>query len=401
MNKALEVKNNIHWVGSLDFNLRVFDIIMRSDYGTTYNSYVVKGEDKTVLFEISKEGFFDQFIERLGSVCDPKEIDYVVVNHTEPDHTGALIKLLEINPDLEIIASQSAANFLKNILNCDFKTKIVKEGDTVDLGGMTLNFISVPFLHWPDSIYTYIPEAKTLFSCDSFGCHYCDERVFNDLIGFNEGFEEAYKYYFDHIMGPFKSYVMDAIAKIKDLEIETICNGHGPVIRSNPQKYIDMYKAWATVEKPSLPRVLLPYLSAYGYTEELAGKVFEGLQAAGNIDVKMYNLVETGTDSVIKELGNASGIIIGSPTLLGDTLPPVWDILKSLNSNIHKGLLGGAFGSYGWSGEAVPAIEARFRQLRFKMPAEGLRVCFKSTGEDLQKAYELGKTFGEAVLDSK
>lgn len=162
MFKSLEVKPDIHWVGALDFDLRVFDIIMYSDFGTTYNSFIVKGTEKTVLFETAKEKFFGEFIERINDVCDPTTIDYVVVNHTEPDHSGSLRRLLDINPNIEVVGTPTAIKFLKDIVNKDFKSRLVKDGDTLDIGGKTLKFIIVPFLHWPDTMYTYIEESKTL-----------------------------------------------------------------------------------------------------------------------------------------------------------------------------------------------------------------------------------------------
>ena len=181
--KHLEVKNNIYWVGALDPNLRVFDIIMYTPYGTTYNSYVVKGSNKTAVFETVKAQFFDQYLERLNSLgVNPSEIDYIVVDHTEPDHAGSVSKLLKLAPNAKVVGSKIAIDFLKDIVNEDFEHIVVNHGDTLSLGNKTLEFISAPFLHWPDSMYTYIPEDKALITCDSFGSHYSCEEVFNDLV---------------------------------------------------------------------------------------------------------------------------------------------------------------------------------------------------------------------------
>ena len=179
---ALQAKENIWYVGVQDPGLRVFDIIMHSDHGTSYNSYIVKGTEKTVLFETSKEPFFEEFLANIREVCDPASLDYIVVNHTEPDHTGSMKRLLELAPGATVLGSGTALTFLKEIVNGPFPSRAVTEKDEIDLGGLTMKFLSVPMLHWPDSMYTYIPELKALFTCDSFGCHYADPRVFNDLI---------------------------------------------------------------------------------------------------------------------------------------------------------------------------------------------------------------------------
>jgi len=395
MHKFLDVKKDIFWVGALDPDLRVFDIIMYSDYGTTYNSYIVKGTEKTVLFETVKEKFFDEFLERLSGVSTVSEIDYVVISHTEPDHTGSLSKLLELNPDITVVGSASAIKFLKEILNKDFNALAVKDGCPIDIGGKTLEFFSVPNLHWPDSIYTYIKESKALFTCDSFGCHFSDERIFNDLIGFDEDFIKAYKYYFDCIFGPYKAFVLQALEKIKDLEIETICNGHGPVIRDNPAKYIEMYKTWAQpIEKQN--KITVCYVSSYGYTEKLALEIVKGVESYG-FTAKLFNLLDVSLEEVMVEISTSKGLLIGSPTMVSDTLPPIHNLLSSLNPVVHKGLYAGAFGSYAWSGEAVKNIESRLNQLRLNVPVQGLSALLNPSESDLEKARNFSQEFTKSL----
>ncbi len=398
MYNAVEVRKDIFWVGALDYHIRTFDIVMHTDYGTTYNSYIVKGTDKTVLFEMSKETFYHQFIERVSSTTDPAKIDYIVVSHAEPDHAGVIAKLLTVNPDVVIVGTATCIKFLKNIANMEFKSLAVKNGDTLNIGGKTLQFIVAPFLHWPDTMYTYIAEEKTIFTCDSFGCHYCDDRLFNDKI---EGdFMDAYKYYFDMIMGPFKPFVLEALNKIKDLDIETICNGHGPIIRKDPQKYMELYRQWATVQKRSKPSVVIPYVTSYGYTKKLAEKIAEGIKASGDIDVLLFDLIKSDKEVVLNEISQAAGVLFGTPTIVGDTLPPIWGVLTELNPIIHKGKLAGAFGSFGWSGEAVGNVMDRLKQLRFRTPLEGFKVCFNPSESDLEGAFDFGRNFGCEVLES-
>lgn len=392
MKGHLKVKEDIFWVGALDFDIRTFDVVMYTEYGTTYNSYVVKGSEKTVLIEAAKGKFFEEHLERLNDITTPEKIDYLVVNHTEPDHTGSIEKLLDINPNMTIIGSAFAIKFLKEITNKDFKSKIVKDGEEISLGNKTLTFLSVPFLHWPDSMYTYIKEDKTLFTCDSFGCHYCDEKVFNDLI---EGdFLDAYKYYFDCIMGPFKDYIKNALDKIKDLEIETICPGHGPVLRTDIEKYVKYYEEWCKNDK--IDEIVIGYVSSYGYTKVLAEEVFKGVEASG-IKAKLYDLETADKEEVLSNIGVAKGLLIGTPTIADDTLPPIWNILVSLNANVHKGLKAGVFGSYGWNGAGITNVEGRFKQLKFKMPVESLKITLNPSLEQKEQAYNFGKEFANNI----
>jgi len=395
--KALQAKENIYWVGALDPDLRVFDIIMYTEYGTTYNSYLVTGSEKTVLFETVKAKYFERHLEEISSVCDPAKIDYIVVDHTEPDHAGSVAKMLSIAKDATVLGSATAINFLKEIVNAPFRHRIVTEKDEIDIGGMTLKFFSVPMLHWPDSMYTYIPEAKALFTCDSFGCHYSSEKVFNDLI---EGdFIDAYKYYFDNIIGPYKNpHMLKALDKIEPLEIEFIGNGHGPVLRTDIKRYFNLYRAWSTPAPQGEKKIAICYVSAYGYTASLAERIREGIKNAGISRIEMFDLVEGNIESAKAAVAASDGFLLGSPTLVGDALPPVHEMLVGLNPVIHRGKYAGAFGSYAWSGEGVPNLMERMASLKLSLPLEGFRVKLKPSEEQLEAAFRFGKSFAAAVL---
>jgi len=402
MYQSVKILDNLYWVGALDPDLRIFDIIMESKYGTTYNSYILKGSEKTVLFETAKDKFSDQFIDRIKDVIDIEEIDYIVVNHTEPDHAGSVAVLLDYCPNATIVGTGPALRFLKEIANRPFNALPVSDGDTLNIGDRTIRFIMTPFLHWPDTMYSYVEEDKVLITCDSFGAHYCDERVFNDVMEKEKEADilDAYKYYFDMIMGPFKPYVTQALNKIKDLDIKIICPGHGLVLRSEIQKYMDLYKEWSNVKEREKPCVVIAYVSAYGYTKKMAEEIAKGISSAGKLDVLLFDMVDEDASKVMEEIQTAKGILFGSPTIVGDALPPIWNLLISLNPVIHKGKLAGAFGSYGWSGEAVSNIEGRLKQLRFKIPVPGLKINFNPSEEQLKQAYEYGQKFGQAVLEA-
>ena len=397
----LELKKDFYWTGVLDKDLRVFDIIMETEFGTTYNSYVLKTKDKVILFETAKAKFFDSYLENLKKIVDINKIDYIVVSHTEPDHAGSIEKLIEINPNIKIVATAVAINFLKNIINHDFYSLAVKDNSTLELGDKTLRFISVPNLHWPDTMYTYIEEDNILVTCDSFGSHYCCNDILLSKVTDNEGYIRATKYYFDNIIGPFKSYMLSALDKIKDLKLNLICTGHGPVIDCRIDEIKETYKKWCTVVNPN-PRktVIIPYVSAYGYTKELAHEIKKGIKDSGDIDVRTYDLVEADTGKVLEELGFADGILFGTPTIVGEALKPIWDLTTSIFAETHGGKLASAFGSYGWSGEGVNHIIERLKQLKMRV-IEGFRVKFKPGKKDMKDAYEYGYNFGCVLLDKE
>ncbi|MDD4316456.1 MAG: FprA family A-type flavoprotein [Clostridia bacterium] len=393
--KKIEVTKDIYFVGALDKNIRVFDIIMTTESGTTYNSYILKGSKKTALIECVKTAFFDEHIEKIKAVCDPSEIDYLVLNHTEPDHSGSVERFLTLAPKAVVLASSTAISFLKEIINKPFPHSIVTEKDSFDLGGMTLEFLMAPMLHWPDTMFTYVKEKKALFPCDCFGCHYADDEIFNDKI--SGDFFAAYKYYFDNIIGPYKiPHMVNALKKIENLDIELIGTGHGPVLRENIPYYIDMYRKWCATPEKDGKTVAIAYVSAYGYTKSLAQKIAEGLKEKG-VKVEMFDLVTDDKTAALASIGQADGFLLGSPTMVGDALAPVLELLLYVNPVIHKGKLAGAFGSYGWSGEAVPNLLGRLAQLRLKTPLEGLKVRLKPTDEDLQRAYQYGADFAAAL----
>lgn len=394
---AVKIVNDVLWVGVLDPELRVFDIIMKTEYGTSYNAYVVNGKEKTALIDTVAEEFFEQYLDNLKQIADLDRIEYLIVNHTEPDHSGSIERLLDLLPDLTIVGHANAIEFLREVCNRDFKYQIISSGSEIDLGGKTLHFINALSLHWPDTMYTYIKEDKVLFSCDSFGSHYPDPRLFNDLI--EKDLTHELKDYFDHILGPFKAPMRKALKRLEGYDIEIICPGHGPVLRENLEKYFEQYNQWSNVTKAddNRPIVILAWISAHGYTEKLAINIQMGLAKANLLNIKVYNLLTADPDELAQEMEAASGLLIGTPTINKDAPPQVWQLLTRLSPLLHGGKLAAAFGAYGWSGEAVPIIEARMQMVRMKvMP--GLRVRMNPTAADLQRAYDFGSNFTAVLL---
>lgn len=398
--KKLLLKDNIWWIGAIDHDLRVFDIIMYTEFGTTYNSYMIKGSEKTALVETVKYTFSEEYIKKVEEEVDLKDIDYIIVNHTEPDHAGTIEYLIERGCNPTVVGSEAAIRFLKEIANVPFKYQVVGQDDILSLGDKNLRFISAPFLHWPDSMYTYVEEDKLLFTCDSFGSHYAFDEILHSKVTATDDYMSALKYYFNMIFGPFKKWMLEAIDKIADLEIDMICTGHGPVLDENPRQIVDIYKEWSTEEFPEKKTVVIPYVAAYGYTKMMAEKVEAGLKAAGDIDVKLYDMVTADQGEVLQEIYFADGLLLGSPTINGDALFPIMDILIKLSPIVHNDKLAGAFGSYGWSGEAVDHITNRLKDLRMR-PVQGLKVNFKPNVDQLEDAFDYGKDFGQILLGDK
>lgn len=399
--ETLELKKNLYWTGIKDKDLRVFDIIMETEFGTTYNSYLIKGSEKTALFETAKFKFFDTYLQELEQLVDINKIDYIIVDHTEPDHAGSVEKLIEMNPNIKIVGTAVAISFLKNIVNRDFYSIAVKENDTLSLGDKTLHFMILPNLHWPDTMYTYIAEDKVLVTCDSFGSHYTFDGVLRSQVTDEDGYMRALKYYFDNIIGPFKPYMLKALNRIENLDIDMICTGHGPVLDCNIQKIMDTYRQWSTVINPNQQKtVVIPYVSAYGYTAEIAEEIAKGIRESGKIDVHLHDMVTSDKDEVLADIGFADGILFGTPTIVGEALKPIWDLTTSMFACTHGGKLASAFGSFGWSGEGVSHIVERLKQLRMKV-VDGLKIKFKPGKNDLIEAYDYGYDFGCVLLDKE
>jgi flavorubredoxin len=402
--KTLKLKDHLYWLGVQDPELKVFDIIMTTEFGSSYNSYLLKGSQKTVVFETAKAKFMDQYFEKLGELVDIADIDYLIVSHTEPDHAGSIGRLIEMNPEITVVGSQMAITFLKEITNGEFKSHVIKDGDTLSIGDKTLRFISAINLHWPDAMYTYIVEDKILVTCDSFGVHYSfDDVLVSKLKAKGEDAYQDYLgavyYYYASIMKPFRPFVLQAINRIKDLDIEMLLTGHGPVVDENPWEVIHLYEEWAA-EPPANPKktVVMPYVSAYGYTAALAAKIAEGINSVGDYDVKMYDMVETDREEVIPEMLTADALLFGTPTIVGDALEPIWDLLLGVHPIQVAGKPASAFGSFGWSGEGVPNILARLGQLRMKVFEEGYKARFNPSATQLEGAFAFGKRFAEESL---
>jgi NADH oxidase (H2O-forming) len=400
-NKIIPLKEGISWIGVLDRDIVTFDIVMETLFGTTYNSYYIDGGKKAVIDTV-KEAFLEPYLDKIRQLCDPAEIDYIICNHTEPDHSGSISALLEQAPEATVVGSGQALNYLSEMIEIPFKSMKIMDGDTLDLGTKTLRFIGAANLHWPDTIYTYLEEDRLLFTCDSFGAHYCDEKMFDDEVG---DYGDTFKYYFDVILKPFSKFMLKAIEKVEQLEIDMICPGHGPILRSGWKEKVELSKQYAeeyfNSQQGKQSTILITYVSAYGYTKKMAKAIAAGINEAGDIQVEVVDIENIELGELEARIVRSGGLLIGSPTINRNTLLPVYKLFAVVNPIRDKGKLAASFGSFGWSGEAVPLIENHLRNLKFEIVQDGLASKF-SPGEEQTKALkEFGRTFGLRFLESQ
>lgn len=397
--RVLDVTRDIKWIGVLDYDIVTFDIVMLTEYGTTYNSYFIDAEKKTII-EASKEKFSDIHIGKLRSVVNPSEIKYIILNHTEPDHSGNTSRLLELAPDAIVVGSGNAIRYLGDIINKPFNSLIVKDGDTLDLGNKTLKFISAPNLHWPDTMFTYLVEDKVLFTCDVFGAHYCSYEMSDD---FSDDYLKSFKYYFDIILKPFSRFALKAIEKIRPLDIHIICPGHGPIHRENCKKIVDLTEVYAEkylelTAVRDIKNVLITYISAYGYTKMMAEQIAEGILENEKMKVTIIDIENIPPGDLESEIVLADAILVGSPTINQNTLLPVYKLFSLINPLRDKSKIAGAFGSYGWSGEAPKIINENLRNLKLKIFEDTAAMKFFPGAEKASSLKDYGKRFADFVI---
>lgn len=397
--KILNINDNVKWVGILDRDIVTFDIVMETEYGTTYNSYFIDA-DKKAIIETAKETFSNEYLEKIKLVTNPSEISYIILDHTEPDHSGSLAKLLEIAPNAIVVGSGQAIRYLQDIHEKKFEYLIVKDGDELSLGNKTLKFIGAPNLHWPDSIYTYLVEDKILFTCDSFGAHFCHEEMFDDLVG---NYDDAFKYYFDVILKPFSKFLLKAIDKIRELDIKVIAPGHGPILRTTAKQIVERSEKYAKEyiaqnEHPK-KKVLVVYVSAYGYTATMANSIVAGIKQNPNIEVELCDIEKIDLGELDSKILISDAIIIGSPTINQNILLQIYKLFAIINPIRDRAKLAGAFGSYGWSGEGVNIIEANLKALKLNVFEPLVPIKFRPSCCQKTELEKYGKDFGAKLIE--
>lgn len=396
----IEINNKITLLKHKDPDLKIFDIVMETKYGTSYNSYLLNGGNELALVDSAKHHFSEETISHLKQLTQDnlEKIKYIIVNHTEPDHSGEIEEIIKIIPHVKIVGTPTALGFLKDISNSDFETIEIKEGSILKVGDLTLDFIIAPNLHWPDSMFTYIREEKTLLSCDVFGSHYCSNETYSNQIN-QEEYNEALKYYYDCIFSPFKSDVINGIEKIKGISINLIGPSHGPLIAKEEVDEIkNTYLNWSQITPIQSDKISILYVSAYGYTKEMAKIIGKSIEKEG-FRVKYLDALEHSENEILNEMNTSSAFLVGSPTINADSLPPITNILMKLSPKQCQDKLVAGFGSFGWSGEGVRNIESRLSQLKCEVVRPGLKIKFNPNSYDKKRKCEIfGEDFAKRIL---
>lgn len=396
----MTIAPGVHWVGAKDPDLAIFDIVIPTPYGTTYNAYLVQGSGKTALIDCVKRPFGEELFRNISSFLPVEKLDYVVVNHSEPDHAGALVDLLDRNPGVTVLLSRAAKVFVDNLVNAGFHHRILSDDEELPLGGKTLRFINAPFLHWPDTILTYLVEDRILFPCDFLGAHFSSPEFYADELAEPEKARAAFEFYYSTIMRPYKEHVLKACRRLKDLPIAMIAPSHGPILRKDPRSYIEWYEERASIlSRVVETKVSIIYASAYGYTAAMAEKVAEGIRMGGAVPVLM-NTVEVPMEKIIDEFETSGGFLIGTPTLNGNVPQPILQLIANLVVLNVKGKPASVFGSYGWSGEAIKTVHDILTSMRLKVSPEPIRVRMAPSDADLAACVEFGKKFAGIVKEA-
>ncbi|MDH5199870.1 MAG: FprA family A-type flavoprotein [Candidatus Bathyarchaeota archaeon] len=391
MDVMITLKQGIHWVGAVDWNIRNFHGYI-THRGTTYNAYLIVDE-KVALVDTVKEPFFPEMMERIREIVDPKKIDYLVSNHTEPDHSGAITKALGEMEGAELIASNMGVKGLRRYYGEDLKCTSIREKPTINLGKRTLQFVPVPMVHWPDSMVTYVPEEKLLLSNDAFGQHLATSKRFDDEVDQAVLMQEAAAYYANIVM-PLWMSVNRAFKALEGVDIDTIAPSHGVIWRSKPGMILEAYKRW--VEGASKQKAVVVYDTMWGSTERVAKALADGLTSEG-VEVQLHRLSETHNSDVITDLLEARAVIVGSPTLNNGLFPTVASFLAYMKGLKPKQKIGAAFGSYGWGGGAKRAAEAELKAAGVELVESDLDFQYRPTGAELQRSVAFGRDIAKKV----
>ena len=392
--KARKITNDIWWVGAIDWAIRDFHGYSTSR-GTTYNAYLIMA-DKITLVDTVKAPFKDQLISRISSVVNPEKIDYIISNHSEMDHSGLLPDMIKLIKPERVFASKMGTMALAQHFK-DLDIVPVKDGETLSLGNKTIQFMETRMLHWPDSMFSYLVEDEVLFSQDGFGMHLASEERFDYEIDFTILKTEAAKYYANIIL-LYSPMVKKLLKKLGDIELKPkfIAPDHGPVWHKHIDKICGFYETWSS--QKTTKKAVIVYATMWGSTAKMARAIGEGIASNGT-KVNVMPLEVCHRSDVATEILNAGALVVGSPTLNNNIFPTLADTLTYLKGLKPKNLVGAAFGSYGWSGEAVKHLETYLEDMKVEIVEKGLNVKYIPTEEDLGKCRELGVAIGENLKE--
>lgn len=391
----VSVSKDVYWVGAVDWTIRTFHgHTYTTKRGTTYNAYLIL-DDKITLVDTVFGPFADEMIEKIREIVPPEKIDYIIANHVETDHSGALPKVLELCPKAKVFGTSKCKEGLYKYYYGKWDFQAVKTGDKLKLGNKTLQFIEVPMIHWPDSMFSYLAEDQLLLPNDAFGQHLATSERFDDEVDESILMDEAVKY-FSNILWPLSSLIMRKLEEVQkmDMPIKTIAPSHGIIWRKNPMKIINAYASWAKNE--TKPKAVIVYETMWGATEKMARRIAEGLADSG-ISTKLFDINLADRTEIIKEMFDAKGYAIGSSTHDNGMLSNISGFLEFLKGLKPKNRIGCAFGSYGWAGGAVESIEKYLKETGMEIAQPPVSVKYMPDENETRQCYEYGKNFAKKI----
>lgn len=393
--QAVKISNKVYWVGAIDWNIRDFHGYS-TKRGTTYNAYLILGEKPTLIDTVKKE-FYPEMMERIASVIDPKKIEIIISNHSELDHSGALPQTISTVEPQEVYVSAMGMKNLMGHFHRDLKLKVVKTGDKIDVGGDTISFVEARMLHWPDSMFSYLEKENILFSNDVFGMHYATAKLFDDENDERIWLREAEKYYANIVL-PYSDIVLRFLDQVKKMGLspKMIAPDHGFIWRKDPTRIINLYAKWAT-QAPTRKAVII-YDTMWGSTEQMARQIADGLREGGS-EVRMISMHSNDRSKAALEILDASALIIGSPVLNSQIFPAMADVLCYLKGLRKKGLIGAAFGSYGWNGAPVDSLTKVLEEMGVQVVAPALKSVFVPDDNIKKSCVELGKQISQKLAE--
>ena len=395
--QVYEIKKDIYWVGAVDWLVR--DFHGYSTYkGTTYNAFLMFDE-KTVLFDTVKKNLYSDLLHRIRTLTDPQKIDYIVVNHVEMDHSGSLPEIVDlVKPEKIICSKMGHKNLLDHFHRPDWPYHVVENGETISVGKRSITFIETRMLHWPDSMFSYIPEEKLLISSDAFGQHLGTSERFDDEVDQSELMYQAKKYY-ANILYLYSPQVRKLLKSVADsgLEIDMIAPDHGVIWRKDPGKILKAYEDWS--HHRGTKKALVIYDTMWHSTEMMAKAVADGIESTG-VSVKLLDLSVNHRSEIVTDIIDAKGICLGCPTLNNGLLPQMAGFIMYLRGLRPAQKFGFAFGSYGWSGEAVKHMNKAMEEWKFELIHEGIKVKYVPDHEALKRCKEVGKLMGEKIIEA-
>jgi len=384
-----EISKDVYWVGARDWNRKLFDALIPLPKGTTYNAYIVIGNNRKALIDTVNPGFEKELEERISKVVDPADLDYVIMNHAEPDHAGSIPHIMTLNSKATLVTTAKGAKMAQIYYRVpENRIRIVSDGDTIDLGGKTLRFIEAPMLHWPETMFTYLQENGVLFSCDFLGSHVAlglyDDEV-EDLLVLAQR-------YFGEIMMPFRIMGQKALEKIRPLDIKLVAPSHGPIHR-NPQRIINAYRQWTNGE--TRKKAIVVYASMWGSTEKMIKVMVDTLSSEG-VEVSVHNLAVSDIGDVAKDLVDSRAIVLGTPTVLGGAHPLAVYATYLVKALKPPARYVAALSSYGWGGGAIKHVQEVLGPTKMEI-AGAIEINGPPTESDLVKIIDLGKILATKI----